>query len=81
VRGAAAVTKLSKDINVNDYTRYLSSMWPVYPFSQRMVQQRRNSNGPHRWPFGIWATEACGLRENCKARLISSWFWEMGKWK
>jgi hypothetical protein len=32
-------------------------------------------------PLGIWATEACGLRENCEARLISSWFWEMGNWK
>jgi hypothetical protein len=38
---------------------------PVSPSRQRMVQRRRNSSGPPRWPYSIWGTEPCCGRCGC----------------
>ena len=38
--------ELSRDINVDDYTRYLSSISLAHPSRQRMARRRRNSRGP-----------------------------------
>ena len=49
--------ELPKDLNVDDYTQISHRSSPVSPCRQRMVQPRRNSSEPRRWPFGIWVTK------------------------
>jgi hypothetical protein len=46
--------ELSKDINVDDYTRYLSSILAGLSIQATNGSTKANSRGPRGWRFGTW---------------------------